>query len=214
MRSDRSWLDAMTDGQIIRDWFSLIAHFALGMTYISFFIFAYAMSIGLSFILIGIPLLLFTLASTRAVAAMDQRLFAAILDRPAPEFAEDVDVRGANLGERMGMYLGSMTTWRSLMYLALKFPVGIAALIASMVILPFLGIEMLILGPLGIDMRLASVRLLHGVAVGMHKFPGILLPTGRGSKRKRDLSRLESVETYEPQYYLDDDGEIVLRERT
>jgi len=100
------------------------------------------------------------------------------------------------------------------MYLALKFPVGIAALIASMVILPFLGIEMLILGPLGIDMRLASVRLLHGVAVGMHKFPGILLPTGRGSKRKRDLSRLESVETYEPQYYLDDDGEIVLRERT
>ncbi len=210
MSADRSWLDALTDGQIIRDWFSLIAHFALGMTYISFFIFAYAMSIGLSFILIGIPLLLFTLASTRAIAAMDQRLFAAILDRTAPEFADDVDVRGANLGERLGMYLGSWTTWRSLFYLALKFPVGIAAFTAALFILPFLGFEMLILGPLGIDMRLASVRLLHGVAVGMHKFPGMLLPTG---KRKRDLSRLESVETVEPQYYLDDDGEIVLRKR-
>ncbi len=210
MNNNRTWLDALTDGQIIRDWFSLIAHFALGMTYVSFFIFAYAMSIGLSFILIGIPLLLFTLASTRAVAAMDQRLFAGILDRPAPEFADDVDVRGANLGERMGMYLGSATTWRSLVYLALKFPIGIAALMAALFILPFLGFEMLILGPLGIDMRLVTVRLLHGVAVGMHKFPGILVPTG---KRKRDLSRLESVETYEPQYYLDDDGEIVLRER-
>ena len=66
MSENRTWLDAMTDGQIIRDWFSLIAHFALGTTYISFFIFAYTMSIGLSFILIGIPLLLFTLASTRA----------------------------------------------------------------------------------------------------------------------------------------------------
>jgi hypothetical protein len=213
MDPNRTWLDGLTDGQIIRDWFSLIAHFALGMTYISFFIFAYTMSIGLSIILIGIPLLLFTLASTRAIAAMDQRLFAAILDRDAPEFADDVDVRGANLGERMGMYLGSMTTWRSLVYLGLKFPVGIAAFIAAMCILPFLGFEMLILGPLGIDMRLASVRLLHGVAVGLHKFPGILLPTVRGGKRKRDLSRLESVETIEPQYYLDDDGEIVLRKR-
>ncbi|MBI1279883.1 MAG: hypothetical protein GC179_17275 [Anaerolineaceae bacterium] len=213
MNSNRTWLDALTDGQIIRDWFSLIAHFALGMTYISFFIFAYAMSIGLSFILIGIPLLLFTLASTRAVAAMDQQLFAGILDRPVPNFADDVDVRGANLGERMGMYLGSWTTWRSLFYLALKFPVGIAALTAALFILPFLGFEMLILGPLGIDMRLATVRLLHAVAVGMHKFPGYLLPARTPVKRKRDLSRLETVETYEPEYYLDDDGEIVLRER-
>jgi len=210
MNENRSWLDAMTDGQIIRDWFSLIAHFALGMTYISFFIFAYAMSVGLSVILIGIPLLLFTLASTRAIAAMDQRLFAAILDRPMPEFADDVDTHGANLGERIGMYLGSMTTWRSMFYLALKFPVGIAAFMAAMCILPFLGFEMLILGPLGIDMRLASVRLLHGIAVGLHKFPGYLIPTG---KRKRDLSRLEAVETAEPQYYLDDDGEIALRKR-
>jgi len=210
MSESRSWLDAMTDGQLIRDWFSLIAHFALGTTYISFFMFAYAMSIGLSFILIGIPLLLFTLASTRAIAAMDQRLFAAILDRPVQEFADDVDPSGANLGQRLGMYLGSATTWRSLVYLALKFPIGIGALMAAIFILPFLGFEMLILGPLGIDMRLASVRLLHGVAVGVHKFPGILIPTG---KRKRDLSRLESVETAEPQYYLDDDGEIVLRKR-
>ena len=72
MNTNRTWLDALTDGQIIRDWFSLIAHFALGVTYFSFFTFAYTMSIGLSFILIGIPLLLFTLASTRAIAAMDQ----------------------------------------------------------------------------------------------------------------------------------------------
>jgi hypothetical protein len=106
-----------------------------------------------------------------------------------------------------------LTTWRSLVYLALKFPVGIAALMAAIFILPFLGFEMLILGPLGIDMRLATVRLLHGVAVGMHKFPGILLPSGNNEKRKRDLSRLETVESYEPEYYLDDDGEIVLRKR-
>ncbi len=200
MSDNRTWSDALTDGQIIRDWFSLISQFVLGMTYISFFIFAYSTSISLIFILIGIPLLLFTLASTRAVAAMDQRMFAAILDEPVREFADDVDTRGANFGQRLGMYLGSWTTWRSLIYLAVKFPVGMVAFTAALFILPFLGFEMLFLGPLGIDMRLATPRLLHAVAVGLHKFPGMLLPT-------------ESYERDEPQYYLDDDGEIAIRKR-
>lgn len=213
MSDNRTWSDALTDGQIIRDWFSLISQFVLGMTYISFFIFAYSTSISLIFILIGIPLLLFTLASTRAVAAMDQRMFAAILDEPVREFADDVDTRGANFGQRLGMYLGSWTTWRSLIYLAVKFPVGMVAFTAALFILPFLGFEMLFLGPLGIDMRLATPRLLHAVAVGLHKFPGMLLPTG---KAKRDFTRLQTDESYErdePQYYLDDDGEIAIRKR-
>ncbi len=210
MAENRNWMDALTDGQIIRDWFSLFAHFALGSIYITFFITMFMVSIGLSFVLVGIPLLLFVLTSVRAVAAMDQRLFAAILDRRAPEIADDVDPRGANFGERLGMYMGSFTTWRSMAYLALKFPIGLAAIIAAFSILPFLAFEMLLLAPLGIDLRLATPRLLHAVAVGMHKFPGILLPNG---KRKRDLSRLETVESYEPEYYLDDDGEIILRKR-
>jgi Putative sensor len=210
MTPNKTWLDALTDGQIIRDWMSLITHFASGMVYFMLVMMGYSVSIGLSFILIGIPLLLFTLASTRALAAMDQRLFAGLLDLPAPEIADDLDLRGANLGQRLGMYLGSGTTWRSLIYLLLKFPIGLGALMASMFILPFLAFEVLILGPLTIDMRLASVRLLHALAVGAHKIPGLLLPTG---KRKRDTSHLETPhdEELEPQYYLDDDGEIVLR---
>ncbi|MCA0455073.1 MAG: sensor domain-containing protein [Chloroflexi bacterium] len=213
MNENRNWMDALTDGQIIRDWFSLFAHFALGSIYITFFITMFMVSIGLSFILVGIPLLLFVLTATRAVAAMDQRLFAGILDRPQPNIADDVDPRGANFGERLGMYLGSGTTWRSILYIALKFPIGLVAITAAFIILPFLAIEMLSLAPLGIDMRLATPRLLHAIAVGMHKFPGVLLPSG---KRKRDLSRLETVESheqYEPEYTLDDDGEIVLRKR-
>src|SRR5215213_124556 len=197
---DYSWLDALSDGKMFRHWLALFANFWFGLAYFIFIVAGFSLALSLSVVLIGIPLLLFMLATTRTLAALDRRLMAEILAVSPPADFDDVDVRGANLGERMGMYLGSMTTWRSLVYLALKFPVGIAALMAAMFILPFLGFEMLILGPLGIDMRLASVRLLHGVAVGMHKFPGILLPT---AKRKRDLSRLESVETVEPQYYLD-----------
>ena len=166
--SNKTWLDALTDGQVLRDWFSLLVSFALGITYLTFFAAGYALSLGLSVVLIGIPLLLFMLASTRAAAAIDRRLMAAILNADVPDVDEEPAPRGTNLGERMGYYLGSALTWRSLLYLALKFPTGIFALIFAMCILPVLAVEVLILGPLTIDMHLISVRLLHGVTIGLN----------------------------------------------
>jgi hypothetical protein len=208
---NKSWLDALTEGQIIRDWFSLIVHLPLGIAYLIFLVAGYGTSIGLSFILVGIPLLLFMLASTRAVAALDRRLVGAILDTPTREFTDEIDPRGANLGERLGTYIGSGRTWLSLLYLLLKLPLGVMSFTAAWLILPLLAIEVLILGPLTIDMRLISVRMLHWLALGFHRIPGVLLPTG--AKRKRDISRLETVEVEEPRYYLDDDGEIMVRKR-
>ncbi|MBL8163050.1 MAG: sensor domain-containing protein [Anaerolineae bacterium] len=211
--AQKSWLDALTDGQILRDWFSLLVHFVLGMTYFMFVIGGFATAGGLSFILIGIPLLMFMLATTRTIAAMDRQIFGAILDEETPPVIEDLDMRGANLGERLGMLLGSSTTWRSILYILIKLPLGVGAFFASMLILPLLALEVLILGPLTIDMRLISVRLLHWLALAAHRFPGLLLPTT--SKRKRDISRLESYreEQAEPEYYIDDDGELALRKR-
>lgn len=203
---NKTWLDALTDGQVLRDWFSLIVSFALGITYLAFFAAGYAVSLGLSFVLIGIPLLLFMLASTRAAAAMDRRLMAAVLDADTPAVDEDPALQGMNLGERLGHYLGSALTWRSLVYLALKFPIGIFSFLFAICILPLLAIEVLILGPLTIDMHLISVRLLHGVTMSLHRAEGLLLPSRKPKRAAR--SRLELVEE-EPAYYLDDDGEII-----
>lgn len=208
----KNWLDVLTDGQIMRDWFSLIAHFFLGMAYFAFLSAGFSTAIGLSIILIGIPLLLFMLGSTRTLAAMDRRLFGAILDVETDEVADDVDTQGANLGERLGMFFGSGTTWLSLVYLLLKLPIGIFAFLASMFILPLLAIEVLILAPLTIDMRLITVRALHWTAVGLHRFPGVLLPSAK-RKRPRDVSRLETTESAEPQYYIDDDGELLVKRK-
>lgn len=211
--NDRSknWLDVLSDGQLFRDWFSLIAHFFLGIAYLTFLSVGFAVALGTSVILVGIPLLLFMLAMTRVLARIDRQIMGALLDTPTAEVADDVDTRGANLGERLGMYLGSGATWRSLIYLLLKLPLGIMAFTAAWLILPLLFIEVLILAPLTIDMRLISVRMLHWVAIGTHKFSGVLLPTG---KRKRDISRLETQEEAEqPRYFIDDDGEIAAQKR-
>jgi hypothetical protein len=207
----KNWLDVLSDGQLLRAWFSLLAPFFLGTAYWTFLVAGFTTAIGLSFILIGLPLLLFMLGSTRALARMDRQMMAAILDIDAPEVADDVDARGANLGERMGMYLGSLTTWRSLAYLLLQLPVGAVTMTAAFCLLPFLALEVLLLAPLTIDMRLITVRLLRWLALGIYRFNGILLPRAN-TKRKRDTSRLEAREERyaedEPRYYIDDDGEI------
>lgn len=209
--NNKTWLDVLTDGQILRDWFSLILSFALGITYFAFFAMMYALSLGLSLVLIGIPLLVFTLASTRVAAAMDRQLMASILHSEIPEF-EEVSMRGANVGERLGQYLGSGITWRSLFYLMLKLGTGTLGVTFAFVLLPFLALEVLILAPLTVAMRLITVRLLHGVAIGLHKIEGLLLPTPK-PKRTARTSRLELREEDEPLYYLDDDGEIVQHKR-
>jgi hypothetical protein len=208
----KNWLDVLSDGQLLRDWFSLLVPFFLGTLYWVFLLAGFSTAVGLSFILIGLPLLLFMLGSTRALARMDRQIMAGILDIDHPEVADDVDARGANLGERMGMYLGSLTTWRSLAYLLLQLPIGAVTMTAAFCILPFLAFEVLLLAPLTIDMRLITVRMLRWLAVGTYRVNGILLPRAT-TKRKRDTSRLETREERhaedEPRYYLDDDGEIV-----
>jgi len=208
----KNWLDALSDGQMFRDWFSLIAHFFLGMAYFSFLIAGFAAALGLSLVLVGIPLLLFMLATTRVLARLDRQVMGALLDTPTAQVANNVDARGANLGERLGMYLGSAATWRSLIYLLLKLPLGMMSFTAAWLILPLLALEVLILAPLTIDMRLITVRLLHWVAVGTHRFSGVLLPAAPG-KRKRDTSRLETHDEAEPRYFIDEDGEIAAYKR-
>jgi hypothetical protein len=213
MNESKNWLDALSDGQLFRDWFSLIVHFFLGVGYFSFLIAGYSTALSLTFILIGIPLVLFMLGTTRTLARMDRQIMDAVLDTSTPEMEEDVDVRGANLGQRIGLYLGSGTTWRAALYLLAKFPIGLLSITVAMLILPLLALEVLILAPLTIDMRLISVRLLHWFAIGLHKGSGVLLPTTKKRKRDRNTERLESDEQAEPVYMLEDDGEIIVQKR-
>lgn len=213
MERSQEWLDALTDGKIFRDWLSLIAHFAFGTFYLIWLLVGFSAAVGLIPVLVGVPLFLFMLITVRALASIDRRLMAAILDVEAAPVAEDIDPRGANLGERLGLYLGSSVTWRSLLYLLLKFPLGLLALVAALVIpLPLL-FEVVVLGPLRLDMHLITVRLQHWLAIGLFRGSNLLLPSQKDKSRARERLRISRLETvYEEEeklkYFLDDDGEI------
>lgn len=215
-QNTRSWLDALTDGHILRDALSLLAQFIFGIFYFTLLAAGFATAIGLSFILIGIPLLLFVMASTRTLAAMDRAVMGSILDIDVPPVQEDIDMRGANLGERMGMLLGSGVTWRSMLYLLLKLPIGIAAISILMLLLPLLAFEVLILAPLTIDLRLLTVRLQRWSARGLFAINSAVLPNAKGKRAAEQAQRISRlIDEYEeqPRYVLGDDGEISVAKR-
>lgn len=212
---EHNWLDALSDGGVFRHWLALFGQFFLGMFYFTLLLAGYSASIGLSLILIGVPLLLFTLASTRTLADIDRRIMAAVLNLDIPRTENDLDLSGANLGERLGMLLGSGITWRSLLYLLIKMPVGIITFTASMILLPLMAVELLILAPLTIDLRLLTARMLRWLAVGSYRAVDWLLPVEERRPEKSKRSRLELVEEpddeddeIEPRYYIDSEGEI------
>ena len=220
---NRTWMDVLTDGQLLRDWTGLQAQLFFSIFHWFIAISLFGLGIALTPIVIGIPILLFAISSLRSLAAIDYRTHAAILDRPAPPLHDDVDARGANFGERFGMYLGSGVTWRSFAYLFLKMFVGIFTFSTAWFLLPFIAIEVLLLGPLTIDLRLITVRLTHWLAVGAHEIPSMMLARAsqrapRSVKTKNDLrvSRLETVDEEDelPAYRLSDDGEIIFKRGT
>ncbi|MCA9904490.1 MAG: hypothetical protein KC547_11585, partial [Anaerolineae bacterium] len=62
MARNHQWLDALTDGQMLRDWLALSAPLFFGTIHWSLVLGGLALSMMLLPVLIGIPLLLFVLA--------------------------------------------------------------------------------------------------------------------------------------------------------
>ncbi len=218
----RSWLDALTDGQFLRDLLSLLAHFFFGIAWLALLAAGYSTALGLSFILIGIPMVLLMLASTRTLAQIDQRMMANILNVRPLKIRDDIDPRGANLGERLGMYLGSGDTWRAFGYLMMKIPLGLVGITVVSVMLPLIALEMLILAPLTIDLRFITLRMLHWFARGLYNVNNLVLPRDKDKNEFQVPRRLQTnpEDVYhtdedgyyvEETYYLDDDGELRAR---
>jgi hypothetical protein len=219
----KHWLDTLTDGQWVRDWTSLNANFIFGLFYWTTLIILFSLGLSLAVVIIGIPLLLLAFHSMRTLAALDHQVTAALLDRPPRTIEEDLDLEGTGLLERMRRVLGSARTWRSLIYLALKLPLGALTASVAWMLLPFMAFEALILGPLTINTGMVTFHLLHALAVFSHEGTAMLLPEEQErpirEKGKRDLrvERLEAIEEYDDEpsgrYVLTDDGEIEFKRR-
>lgn len=219
-------MEPLRSERIIRSWLYLFLNFVLGTVYFNLLLLLFSTAFSLMIILVGFPLLVFTLAVVRRLAMFNHDLSASLLDRPPVPYREELDLRGLNIWQQLAVYVSSPRTWLSTLYLFVQFPLGLLTFTAAMTLLPFAMIEA-VLWLVGINMGMVTGRLAQGVAIFSHMIGSALLNADEirsvevayrdraavdfdKPKNEGRSSRLAMDDSGEQvAYVLSDDGEIL-----
>ncbi len=164
MQDSTQGLDALVGG--CRGWFYMMLSLMLGALYFGLLITGFAVALGLSIVWVGLPMLLFLFAATRRVAALDRAVTAMILNTQADTLADDLNLQGGGVFQRLSAYTTSASTWQRIIYLFMKLPLGATAFTFAMILTPFLALETL-LALLGINFGLITPRITRALAIGL-----------------------------------------------
>jgi signal transduction histidine kinase len=102
--------------------------FPMGLAYFIVLVVGLSVGAALAILIVGIGILLATLAAWRAMAAVERGMARGLLGVPIPQPADRRDLAGI---ERVRRWLRDPVTWKSLVFVALKFPLGIVSLAAT-----------------------------------------------------------------------------------
>jgi signal transduction histidine kinase len=101
----------------------LLLAFPLGLAYFIVLVVGVSTGAALAVLIVGLGILLATLAASRGMAAVERGLARAVLGVP---IATPPDQRGLQPHQRVLRWLRDPMTWKGLVFVALKFPLGIA----------------------------------------------------------------------------------------
>jgi hypothetical protein len=112
----------------------LLASFPLGVFYFVFL--AAGISTGLSLVIVwlGLPLLLFVGAAWWALANFERLMAIVMLKEDIPPMYT-INDRGENMWKQLKLHLANPVTWKSLVYLFLKFPLGLVNFVVLVILL-------------------------------------------------------------------------------
>jgi two-component system, OmpR family, phosphate regulon sensor histidine kinase PhoR len=133
--------------------FYLLAAFPLGLTYFVFLVTMIALSFGLAFVLVGIPLAVVTALCWWWLGAFERQLTMWWLDVEIPPMAAPLPL-GLTLTQRLGAYARNSVTWKSLLYLFAKFFFGTFAWALFVVLIA--GTTALVSAPLAAILRVTG----------------------------------------------------------
>ncbi len=128
------YLRPVTEIQSYLNIFYLMLAFPLGLAYFIFLVVGFSLGIGLLIIWVGLFILAFVAAFAWALALFERQLTMTLLHIEIP-VADAPITNSPRIWERVRAYLIRPRTWKSLVYLFLKFPLGIFSFVASVVAL-------------------------------------------------------------------------------
>jgi hypothetical protein len=106
----------------------LLAAFPLGLFYFVFLISGLSTGISLSIVWVGIPILVLVGAGWWLLARFERLMARIWLEEDIPR-KEDESTKPANLWVRFFYHLTNPVTWKSLIYLFIKFPLGMVSFV-------------------------------------------------------------------------------------
>ena len=184
----RTLLEPLLSGRGYRALTHHLLGLPLGIAYFSWFVTGLALGLGLAITLVGIPILTALLASVRPLLAGERVLANSLLD--AKIEAAPLAPQAEGTWQRLVAYWKDGASWRGMLYLLLRFPIGTATftvavsayavavtLIAAPLLAPLdalhLGfwdpstlLEGLALLPAGLVLLVASAWISEGMAAG------------------------------------------------
>jgi FtsH-binding integral membrane protein len=129
--AERDLLDMIfgpaTDGQTYLNLLYLLLGFPLGIAYFIFLVAGFSIGTGLLIIFVGIPILIGVLIASLGLGSFERVLARSMLHLEIP--SPPRTPAGPGLLGKLKALFGDTATWKSLAYLALKFPFGLAAFV-------------------------------------------------------------------------------------
>ena len=118
----------VVSGQAYLNLLYLLVAFPLGILYFVLLVSGLSLGIPLLIIWVGIPILLLVGALWWALASFERLMAIHWLKEDVPAMARPF-IEGADVWTGLREYLANPVTWKSLLYLFMKFPLGIAAFV-------------------------------------------------------------------------------------
>ena len=145
MDDEHGFLTSLFDPQTYRNILYLGLSFPAGLLYFLLLTIGLSLGVGLSFILIGIPIVLATMLASQWAADVERALSNSLLGTDIPLASNSTLREMHGLG---GMVKAAMrgSSWKALIYIGLKFPLGlmtfvilsvVGGLVGSFLIAPF-----------------------------------------------------------------------------
>ncbi|GCE26127.1 hypothetical protein KDA_16110 [Dictyobacter alpinus] len=155
--------------QTLSNMLYLLLSFPLGIIYFVLMVVGLSVGVGTIIIWVGLPILLLTMIGLRGVAMFERDMAAHLLNIPMPYIQPNRETEGkGRLLRWLRACLRDSVTWKSIIYILLKFPLGILSFVL-VVTLPIVSLA-LTLSPLVYLLNTYIDGFIHAAGYSTHSY--------------------------------------------
>jgi len=210
----KQFFGVVARGQTYLNIIYLLLAFPLGTAYFVFLVTGLSLGISLLIIWIGIPILLFMIVAWWGLVVFERQLAIWLLHVDIPPISRET-ASGQSAWVRLKAHLSNPLTWKGLVYLFARFPLGIFSFVVAIFLITLTGAlvfapltytnpesqmyifswqidtlnEAVICSIVGLGVGLISMHVMNGLAFVSGRFTSLMLGAARDHRLITDQGR-------------------------